>query len=64
MKAMQYHTRRELDCQMHWPMYASYEEDAALCAPSWNQHFDPENGHHPVSMMQPIFHFLIQAQVI
>lgn len=41
MKAIQYRLRRELNCRVRWPMYASYEEVSALRAPSWNQHFDP-----------------------
>jgi hypothetical protein len=48
MKAINYRCRKELDCRERWPMYASYAEDAALRDPSWNRHFDPEDGHRPV----------------
>jgi hypothetical protein len=51
IKALKYRVRQELDCRVRWPMYASYEEDAALRDPSWDRHFDPadpKKGHRPV----------------
>lgn len=48
MKAISFRQRKELDCRQRWPMYASYAEDAALRDPSWNRHFDPNDGHRPV----------------
>ena len=43
-KAIEYRLRKELDCRERWPMYASYEEDAKLRNPKWNDHFDAKDG--------------------
>jgi hypothetical protein len=47
-KAIKHRARKELECRERWPMYASYEEDARLRDPSWNRHFDRENGNRVV----------------